>query len=78
MDALKNIAGGSSSHGNANAGNAGRAPGEKKDLGDRIAGFANKKEGNKFSDQQLESGTDKIRGMYEKATGNKVNPKISQ
>lgn len=34
-----------------------------------VAGFINKKEGNRFSDQQLETGTDKARELYEKATG---------
>ncbi|KAI2607823.1 hypothetical protein GGR54DRAFT_643908 [Hypoxylon sp. NC1633] len=72
MDAFKKIAGGST--GNAN--NA-QQPGEKKDFGDKIAGFANKREGGKMSDQQVESGTDKARELYEKATGNKVDPKIS-
>ncbi|KAI0115391.1 hypothetical protein F4814DRAFT_449224 [Daldinia grandis] len=74
MDALKNFAGGNSQNtGNTNA----QQTGEKKDIGDRIAGFANKKQGGKLSDSQLESGTDKVRDMYEKATGNKVNPKLS-
>ncbi|KAI1386022.1 uncharacterized protein F4822DRAFT_432879 [Hypoxylon trugodes] len=74
MDALKKFAGNQSgSTGNNNA----QPTGEKKDLGDKIAGFVNKKEGNKLSDQQLETGTDKLRGMYEKSTGNKVDPRIS-
>ncbi|KAI1139460.1 hypothetical protein F5Y05DRAFT_348166 [Hypoxylon sp. FL0543] len=72
MDALKNFASGNQSQ-NTNT----QQPGEKKDIGDKIAGFVNKKEGNKLSDQQLETGTDQGRQMYEKATGNKVNPKIS-
>ncbi|KAI8962795.1 hypothetical protein F5Y11DRAFT_177480 [Daldinia sp. FL1419] len=74
MDALKNLTGGNS-QGTGNAGT--QQTGEKKDIGDRIAGFVNKKEGHKLSDQQLETGTDKARNMYEKATGNKVDPKIS-
>ncbi|XDG05580.1 hypothetical protein ABKA04_005195 [Annulohypoxylon sp. FPYF3050] len=74
MDALKKFAGKSESTGNTN--NA-QQSGEKKDIGDRVAGFLNKKEGNKLSDQQLETGTDKARELYEKATGNKVDPKIS-
>ncbi|KAI0891037.1 hypothetical protein F4806DRAFT_340930 [Annulohypoxylon nitens] len=74
MDALKKFAGKSESTGNTN--NA-QQSGEKKDIGDRVAGFINKKEGNRFSDQQLETGTDKARELYEKATGNKVDPKIS-
>ncbi|KAI0846065.1 hypothetical protein F5Y00DRAFT_264958 [Daldinia vernicosa] len=74
MDALKNFASGNSQ----NTGNTGaQQTGEKKDIGDKIAGFLNKKEGNKVSDSQLESGTDKARNLYEKTTGNKVNPKIS-
>ncbi|OTB03253.1 hypothetical protein M426DRAFT_322038 [Hypoxylon sp. CI-4A] len=74
MDALKKFAGGNSS-GSANANTA--QSGEKKDFGDKLAGMVNKKEGGKLSDQQLESGTDKAREFYEKSTGNKVNPKIS-
>ncbi|KAI1097563.1 hypothetical protein F4804DRAFT_167132 [Jackrogersella minutella] len=74
MDALKKFAGKAESGGSTN--NA-QQSGEKKDVGDRIAGFLNKKEGGKLSDQQLETGTDKARQMYEKATGNKVDPKIS-
>ncbi|KAI1073587.1 hypothetical protein F5B20DRAFT_587123 [Whalleya microplaca] len=73
MDALKNFASGNKS---GNTGNAQQGT-ENKDLGDKVAGFLNKREGNKLSDQQLESGTDKARELYEKATGNKVNPKIS-
>ncbi|KAI1476898.1 hypothetical protein F4774DRAFT_412514 [Daldinia eschscholtzii] len=66
MDSLKKFAGGNSqTSGNTSA----QQPGEKKDIGDRIAGFVNKKEGGKLSDQQLETGTDKARNMYEKATG---------
>ncbi|KAI2603371.1 uncharacterized protein GGS25DRAFT_511085 [Hypoxylon fragiforme] len=73
MDALKKFAGGSSSGNTANT----QPTGEKKDYGDKIAGFMNKKQGNKVSDQQLESGTDTVRGLYEKATGKKVDPKYS-
>ncbi|KAI2465369.1 hypothetical protein F4781DRAFT_435499 [Annulohypoxylon bovei var. microspora] len=73
MDTLKKFAGKAEGSGNTNA----QQPGEKKDIGDKIAGFLNKKEGGKLSDQQLESGTDKARQMYEKATGNKVDPKYS-
>ncbi|KAI1799426.1 hypothetical protein F4811DRAFT_557835 [Daldinia bambusicola] len=66
MDSLKKFAAGNSQA----SGNTGtQQSGEKKDIGDRIAGFINKKEGNKLSDQQLETGTDKARNMYEKATG---------
>ncbi|KAI0838578.1 hypothetical protein F5Y06DRAFT_296653 [Hypoxylon sp. FL0890] len=75
MDALKNFASGNKSQTTGN--NTAQQPGEKKDIGDRIAGFVNKKEGNRLSDQQLETGTDKARQMYEKTTGNKVDPKIS-
>ncbi|KAI0379509.1 hypothetical protein F5Y04DRAFT_130085 [Hypomontagnella monticulosa] len=76
MDALKKFAGGNSQTSGA-AGTNPQQSGEKKDLGDKIAGFVNKKEGNRFSDNQLETGTDKARELYEKATGNKVDPKIS-
>ncbi|KAI1456105.1 hypothetical protein F4805DRAFT_459157 [Annulohypoxylon moriforme] len=74
MDALKKFAGKSEGTGNAN--NA-QQSGEKKDIGDRVAGFINKKEGGRLSDQQLETGTDKARELYEKSTGNKVDPRIS-
>ncbi|OTA52086.1 hypothetical protein K449DRAFT_440944 [Hypoxylon sp. EC38] len=75
MDALKNFASGNKSQ--TTGSNNTQQTGEKKDIGDKIAGFVNKKEGNRFTDQQLESGTDKVREMYEKSTGNKVNPKFS-
>ncbi|KAI1763229.1 hypothetical protein GGR53DRAFT_373570 [Hypoxylon sp. FL1150] len=76
MDALKNFASGNSSQNTQNTGNA-QQSGEQKDYGDKIASFINKKEGGKLSDQQLETGTDKAREMYEKASGNKVDPKWS-
>ncbi|KAI4863305.1 hypothetical protein F4820DRAFT_379046 [Hypoxylon rubiginosum] len=76
MDALKNFASKNSSQGSGNTGNT-QQSGEKKDYGDKISSFLNKKEGGKLSDQQLETGTDKAREMYEKATGNKVDPKYS-
>ncbi|KAI1771073.1 hypothetical protein F4818DRAFT_431023 [Hypoxylon cercidicola] len=76
MDALKNFASKNSSQGSANTGNA-QQSGEKKDYGDKIASLVNKKEGGKLSDQQLETGTDQARNMYEKATGNKIDPKYS-
>ncbi|KAI1661857.1 hypothetical protein F4813DRAFT_175217 [Daldinia decipiens] len=77
MDALKNFASGNSQNtsntGNTNA----QQTGQKKDVGDKIAEFMNKKQGGKLSDSQLETGTDKARDMYEKATGSKVNSKFS-
>ncbi|XXH02079.1 hypothetical protein Hte_008444 [Hypoxylon texense] len=76
MDALKKFASSNSSQGSANTGNTQQSA-EKKDYGDKISSFINKKEGGKLSDQQLETGTDKAREMYEKATGNKVDPKFS-
>ncbi|KAI2631575.1 hypothetical protein GGS26DRAFT_591447 [Hypomontagnella submonticulosa] len=76
MDAFKKFTGGNTQTTGATGTNP-QQPGEKKDLGDKIAGFVNKKEGNRASDTQIESGTDKVRGLYEKATGNKVDPKIS-
>ncbi|KAH9992561.1 hypothetical protein F4779DRAFT_623593 [Xylariaceae sp. FL0662B] len=75
MDALKKFASG---HKSGDANNAQQGQGtQNKDIGDKIAGFVNKREGNKFSDQQLESTTDRARNLYEKATGKKVDPKIS-
>ncbi|KAI1394759.1 hypothetical protein F4819DRAFT_239413 [Hypoxylon fuscum] len=74
MDALKNFASKQSGSGGSN--NA-QPTGEKKDFGDKIAGLVNKREGNKISDQQLETGTDKARELYEKSTGSKVDPKFS-
>ncbi|KAI1207579.1 uncharacterized protein F4807DRAFT_171561 [Annulohypoxylon truncatum] len=74
MDALKKFAGkAGGSSGNANT----QQTGQQKDYGDKVASLINKKEGGKLSDQQLETGTDKAREMYEKATGNKVDPKYS-
>ncbi|KAL7619351.1 hypothetical protein AAE478_009888 [Parahypoxylon ruwenzoriense] len=77
MDAIKNFAsnkaGGNKSSNNYNS----QKSGEKKDLGDKIAGFINKREGGKFTEQQLETGTDKARQIYEKTTGHKVDPRIS-
>ncbi|KAI6083198.1 hypothetical protein F4821DRAFT_196263 [Hypoxylon rubiginosum] len=73
MDALKNFASGNKSENTANT----QQSGEKKDYGDKISSFLNKKEGGKLSDQQMETGTDKAREMYEKSTGNKIDPKWS-
>ncbi|KAK7923782.1 hypothetical protein PG985_007853 [Apiospora marii] len=50
----------------------------QQDYGDKAAGFLDKKyNGGKLGEAKLEKITDGLRTGYEKATGNKVNPKIS-
>ncbi|KAK2008714.1 hypothetical protein LZ32DRAFT_661888 [Colletotrichum eremochloae] len=72
MDQIKNLAGGS--HGNANAAGAGQ---QKQDPVDKVFDFGSKKAGHDFSPSTDEKITDAGRGIYEKVTGKKVNPKIS-
>ncbi|KAF4773109.1 hypothetical protein CPAR01_14218 [Colletotrichum paranaense] len=71
MDKLKNLASGSS-------GNTAAAPGQQKqDPVDKIFDAGSKKAGHDFSPSTDEKITDAGRGIYEKVTGKKVNPKIS-
>ncbi|KAK8096259.1 uncharacterized protein PG998_002875 [Apiospora kogelbergensis] len=74
MDFIKKATGGGSSgtHQQPAAG----AP--QQDYGDKAAGMLDKKyNGGKLGEAKLEKITDGLRTGYEKATGNKVNPKIS-
>ncbi|EJT82565.1 hypothetical protein GGTG_02538 [Gaeumannomyces tritici R3-111a-1] len=50
---------------------------EKADFGDKAFDFASKKAGHPVDRNAGEKITDAARGVYEKATGKKVNPKIS-
>ncbi|TVY59345.1 hypothetical protein LCER1_G000732 [Lachnellula cervina] len=54
------------------AGNAGQ-----EDYGDKGLDFVEKKSGHSMGRDTNEKITDGARGMYEKATGSKVNPKFS-
>lgn len=50
---------------------------EKADLGDKAFDFASKKAGHPVDRNTGEKITDAARGAYEKATGKKVDPKVS-
>ncbi|KAL8420771.1 hypothetical protein RB594_003540 [Gaeumannomyces avenae] len=50
---------------------------EKADFGDKAFDFASKKAGHPVDRNAGEKITDAARNVYEKATGKKVNPKIS-
>ncbi|OBT67403.1 hypothetical protein VE03_03133 [Pseudogymnoascus sp. 23342-1-I1] len=50
---------------------------QSSDYGDKAFAAISKKSGHTFSGEQSEKITDGIRGAYEKATGNKVDPKYS-
>ncbi|KAJ6441047.1 T-complex protein 1 subunit zeta [Purpureocillium lavendulum] len=51
--------------------------GQKEDYVDKAFGFASSKSGHTLSREQQEKITDGGRSAYEKATGSKVDPKIS-
>ncbi|EFQ36265.1 hypothetical protein CGRA01v4_14989 [Colletotrichum graminicola] len=72
MDQIKNLAGGS--NGASNTAGAGQ---QKQDPVDKVFDFGSKKAGHDFSPSTDEKITDAGRGVYEKVTGKKVNPKIS-
>jgi len=55
---------------------AGGSSGQQ-DYGDKALDFLEQKSGHKLGAGTNEKITDGARGMYEKATGQKVNPKIS-
>ncbi|CAG8951938.1 hypothetical protein HYFRA_00005744 [Hymenoscyphus fraxineus] len=57
-------------------GQAGPA-GQKEDYGDKAFNFLAKKSGHQVNPATSEKITDGMRGMYEKATGKKVDPKYS-
>lgn len=69
-----------SSTSNTGAAAPGQQPmqaGEKKDFGDKAFDAIAKKSGHNVDRNTSEKITDGIRGAYEKATGKKVNSKIS-
>ncbi|OBT79385.1 hypothetical protein VF21_01990 [Pseudogymnoascus sp. 05NY08] len=67
-DGSANVAGGAA---------AGGSTGQQQDYGDKAFAAISSKSGHTFSADQSEKITDGIRGAYEKATGNKVDPKYS-
>ncbi|KXH26518.1 hypothetical protein CSAL01_09286 [Colletotrichum salicis] len=72
MDKLKNLASGSSTS------NTAAAPGQQKqDPLDKAFDMGSKKAGHDLPPSTDEKITDGARGIYEKVTGSKVNPKIS-
>ncbi|KAK1985758.1 hypothetical protein LZ30DRAFT_707655 [Colletotrichum cereale] len=73
MDQLKNLASGSKGTSNT----TGAAGGQKQDFGDKAFDAVSKKAGHDFNPSTDEKITDGARGLYEKVTGSKVNPKIS-
>ncbi|KFY10664.1 hypothetical protein V491_07543 [Pseudogymnoascus sp. VKM F-3775] len=90
MDFLKKAAGELQGNKNTDAaatGNAQQAAGgsapaaggaaQSSDYGDKAFAAISKQTGHTFSADQSEKITDGIRGAYEKATGNKVDPKYS-
>ncbi|OBT83763.1 hypothetical protein VE02_07191 [Pseudogymnoascus sp. 03VT05] len=90
MDFLKKAADGLQGNKNAAAGGSapaatdgsanaagGASTGQQQDYGDKAFAAISKKSGHTFSADQSEKITDGIRGAYEKATGNKVDPKYS-
>jgi len=58
-------------------GNAAAPAGQKDDYGDKALSMAQKKLGMKENKALNEKITDGLRGLYEKLTGKKVSPKIS-
>ncbi|KFY74761.1 hypothetical protein V499_05233 [Pseudogymnoascus sp. VKM F-103] len=89
MDFLKKAAGELQGNKNAAAGGsapaatdgsapaAGASTGQQQDYGDKAFAAISQKTGHTFSADQSEKITDGLRGAYEKATGNKVDPKYS-
>ncbi|KAB8292890.1 hypothetical protein EYC80_007256 [Monilinia laxa] len=71
-DAIKS---GSGSSGTTNTNTAGGA--QKEDYGDKGLDFIEKKAGHNLTREQNEKITDGARGLYEKQTGNTINPKFS-
>ncbi|KAF4469087.1 hypothetical protein FALBO_4018 [Fusarium albosuccineum] len=52
--------------------------GESQDYVDKGVAFASQKAGFNITPDQQEKGTDAARALYEKQTGSKVDPKVSQ
>ncbi|KAF7876801.1 hypothetical protein EAF04_001884 [Stromatinia cepivora] len=71
-DALKSSSGSTGTTNTNTAGGAG-----KEDYGDKGLDFIEKKTGHTLTRDQNEKITDGARGLYEKQTGSKVNPKFS-
>ncbi|KAG9241434.1 hypothetical protein BJ878DRAFT_520761 [Calycina marina] len=76
---LSNSSGSTGTTGNTAAptGGATAPAGQTQDYGDKAFDFVSKKSGHDFAPGTDEKITDGARGMYEKATGNKVDPKYS-
>ncbi|RGP65888.1 hypothetical protein FLONG3_9020 [Fusarium longipes] len=74
MDFVKNAMGGNK-EGASNSNSAGGA--QSQDYVDKAASFINDKAGTNISRDNQEKITDFGRNAYEKQTGNKVDPKIS-
>ncbi|KAA8566738.1 hypothetical protein MFRU_044g00560 [Monilinia fructicola] len=72
-DAIKS---GSGSSGTTNT-NTAAGGAQKEDYGDKGLDFIEKKTGHTLTRDQNEKITDGARGLYEKQTGNTVNPKFS-
>ncbi|KAM0544870.1 hypothetical protein ACHAPJ_011615 [Fusarium lateritium] len=73
MDFVKNAIGGNKSGGDASKSGST----ENQDYVDKAAAFASNKAGINVSRENQEKATDFARGQYEKSTGSKVDPKIS-
>jgi len=74
-DTLKSGSGGAGT--NTNTANTAGGSAGKEDYGDKGLDFVEKKSGHSLSRDQNEKITDGARGLYEKQTGSKVNPKFS-
>ncbi|KAF4951886.1 hypothetical protein FSARC_12792 [Fusarium sarcochroum] len=76
MDFVKNAIGGNKSGGDASkTGSTGST--ENQDYVDKAASFVSNKAGINVSRDNQEKATDFARGQYEKSTGSKIDPKIS-
>lgn len=73
MDFVKNAMSGGSKSGDASKSGSNN----QEDYVDKGVDFLNKKVGMNISRDNQEKATDFARGQYEKSTGNKVDPKIS-
>ncbi|KAH8819400.1 hypothetical protein F5884DRAFT_848723 [Xylogone sp. PMI_703] len=77
MDFIKNAVGGNGQQANTNNPTNQPAAGGSEDYGDKGLDFVEKRSGHSLGREQNEKISDAARGMYEKATGNKVDPKYS-
>ncbi|KAL2146805.1 hypothetical protein VTI28DRAFT_2286 [Corynascus sepedonium] len=76
MNKLNNLTGSGANGGNR-SGTKGNAGGQHNDMGDRAFDAAAKKSGHNIPSSAAEKITDTARGMFEKTTGKKVDPKYS-